>query len=35
VLWHAGLHAPITYLLNGVQYIVVGADASLYAFRLQ
>jgi alcohol dehydrogenase (cytochrome c) len=40
ILWHSGLHAPmnnapITYLLDGVQYVVVGADDSLYAFRLQ
>lgn len=38
-LWHAGLHAsmsngPITFELDGAQYIVVGAGDSLYAFRL-
>ena len=38
-LWHAGLHAPITngpmtYELEGVQYLVVGAGDSLYAFAL-
>jgi alcohol dehydrogenase (cytochrome c) len=37
LLWHAGLHAPITngpitYELDGVQYLVVGAGDSLYAF---
>jgi alcohol dehydrogenase (cytochrome c) len=36
-LWHAGLHTPtsngpITYELDGVQYVVVGAGDSLYAF---
>ena len=36
-LWHAGLHTsitngPITYALDGTQYIVVGAGDSLYAF---
>jgi alcohol dehydrogenase (cytochrome c) len=36
-LWHAGLHAsisngPITYALDGAQYVVVGAGDSLYAF---
>jgi alcohol dehydrogenase (cytochrome c) len=39
-LWHAGLGAntsngPQTYLLDGRQYIVVGAGDSLYAFALQ
>jgi alcohol dehydrogenase (cytochrome c) len=38
-LWHAGLHAsitngPITYELDGQQYVVVGAGDSLYAFRM-
>jgi alcohol dehydrogenase (cytochrome c) len=38
-LWHAGLHAsitngPITYELDGLQYVVVGAGDSLYAFVL-
>jgi alcohol dehydrogenase (cytochrome c) len=37
ILWHAGLHAsmsntPITYELDGVQYLVVAAGDSLYAF---
>lgn len=37
ILWHAGLHAPmsngpITYALDGIQYLVVGAGDSLYAF---
>ena len=36
-LWHAGLHAsmtngPITYELDAVQYIVVAANDTLYAF---
>jgi alcohol dehydrogenase (cytochrome c) len=39
-LWHAGLgtntsNGPQTYLLDGRQYIVVGAGDSLYAFTLQ
>ncbi len=39
-LWHAGLHAsitngPITYELDGTQYVVVGAGDSLYAFALR
>jgi len=39
-LWHAGLGAatsngPETFLLDGRQYIVVGAGDSLYAFVLQ
>jgi acido-empty-quinoprotein group A len=38
-LWHAGLHTsmtngPMTYELDGVQYIVIGAADSLYAFAL-
>jgi len=38
-LWHAGLHTamtngPITYELDGVQYLVVGAGDSLYAFAM-
>jgi len=37
LLWHAGLHTPmtngpITYELDGVQYVVAGAGDSLYAF---
>jgi alcohol dehydrogenase (cytochrome c) len=40
VLWHSGLHAPVdnapsTYLLDGKQYMLVGAGDSLYAFALQ
>jgi alcohol dehydrogenase (cytochrome c) len=36
-LWHAGLHAPmsngpITYELDGVQYLLAAAGDSLYAF---
>ena len=39
-LWHAGLGAntsngPQTYLLDGRQYVVVGAGDSLFAFTLQ
>jgi alcohol dehydrogenase (cytochrome c) len=39
-LWHAGLHTsvtngPITYELDGVQYVVVGAGDSLYAFAVE
>jgi alcohol dehydrogenase (cytochrome c) len=38
-LWHAGLHTsmtngPITYELDGLQYIVIGAGDSLYAFAM-
>ena len=37
LLWHAGLHTPmtngpITYELDGTQYLVVGAGDSLYTF---
>ena len=39
ILWHAGLSAnvsngPETYMLDGRQYLVVGAGDSLYAFTL-
>jgi alcohol dehydrogenase (cytochrome c) len=39
ILWHAGLHAPvgnapITFELDGRQYLVVGAADMLYAFTL-
>lgn len=39
ILWHAGLgsnisNAPETYLLDGKQYLVVGAGDSLFAFAL-
>jgi alcohol dehydrogenase (cytochrome c) len=39
-LWHAGLHTsitngPMTYELDGVQFVVVGAGDSLYAFALR
>jgi acido-empty-quinoprotein group A len=39
ILWHAGLGAsvtngPETFLLDGKQYLVVGAGDSLYAFTL-
>ena len=38
-LWHAGLHAnpangPSTFMLDGRQFVVVGAGDSLYAFTL-
>ena len=38
-LWHAGLHAsmtngPITYQLDGVQYLVVAASDTLYGFAM-
>ena len=38
-VWHAGLaanpsNAPITYMLDGRQFVVVGAGDSLYAFTL-
>jgi alcohol dehydrogenase (cytochrome c) len=40
ILWHAGLTAnlsngPETYLLDGQQYLVVGAGDSLYAFTVE
>jgi alcohol dehydrogenase (cytochrome c) len=39
ILWHAGLHAavsngPITYELDGRQYVVFGAGDMLYSFTL-
>ena len=39
-LWHAGLHAnmtngPITYELDGAQYLVVAAGDTLYAFAIR
>jgi alcohol dehydrogenase (cytochrome c) len=39
-LWHAGMHSgmtngPITYSLDGTQYLVVAAGDSLYAFALK
>jgi alcohol dehydrogenase (cytochrome c) len=39
-LWHAGLGAntsngPETFLLDGRQFVVVGAADALYAFALQ
>jgi alcohol dehydrogenase (cytochrome c) len=39
-LWHAALHAsvsngPITYELDGVQYVVVGAGDTLYGFAMR
>lgn len=39
-LWHSRLHTsitngPITYALDGMQYVVVGAGDSLYAFALR
>ena len=40
ILWHSGLHqamsnTPITYMLDGTQYVVVAAGDSIYAFSLQ
>ena len=39
ILWHAGVGAdvgngPMTYELDGRQYLVVGAGENLFAFRL-
>jgi alcohol dehydrogenase (cytochrome c) len=39
-LWHSQLisgpsNAPITYMLDGHQYVLVGGGEYLYAFRLQ
>ena len=39
-LWHAGLHAsisngPITYELDGTQYVTVGAGDTVYTFALR
>jgi alcohol dehydrogenase (cytochrome c) len=39
-IWHERLHAsitngPITYRLDGLQYVVVGAGDRLYAFTLR
>jgi alcohol dehydrogenase (cytochrome c) len=39
ILWHAGLTAspsagPITYMLDGKQYVLVAAGDTLFAFRL-
>ena len=39
ILWHVGVgapvtNAPITYELDGRQYLVVGANDMLYAFTL-
>lgn len=38
-LWHAGLHTsmtngPITYELDGIQYVVIAANDTLYAFAM-
>lgn len=40
ILWHAGLadnvsNGPETYMLDGQQYVIVGAGDSLYAFTLE
>jgi len=40
ILWHSGLTAqmsntPITYMLDGVQYLVVAAGDTVFAFSLQ
>jgi len=39
-LWHAGLianpsNSPITYMLDGHQYVLVAGGEHLYAFRMQ
>ena len=39
ILWHCGLGAnisngPVTYMLDGKQYVLVAAGASMYAFAL-
>lgn len=38
-LWHAGVgntsNAPITYMMDGYQYVLVGVGDSLYSFFLQ
>jgi alcohol dehydrogenase (cytochrome c) len=39
-LWHAGLNVnhsngPSTWMLDGKQYVIVGAGDTLYAFVLQ
>jgi len=39
-LWHSSLHAsisngPITYELDGAQYVTVGAGDSVYTFALR
>ena len=37
-LWHAGIgrvgNAPITYELDGRQYVLIGGGSALYAFAL-
>jgi hypothetical protein len=37
-LWHTGIgtmaNPPITYLLDGNQYILLGGDGGLFAFKL-
>ena len=37
-LWHSGIgrvgNSPITYLLDGRQYVLVGGGASLFAWAL-
>ena len=40
ILWHTGLaddlsNGPETYLLDGQQYLVVGAGDQLYAFTVE
>jgi alcohol dehydrogenase (cytochrome c) len=39
ILWHAGLTAnpsaaPVTYLLDGKQYLLIAAGDSLYSFTV-
>jgi alcohol dehydrogenase (cytochrome c) len=40
ILWHSGLvqqmsNTPITYMLDGTQYLLVAAGDTLYAFSIQ
>jgi len=40
ILWHSGLlqqmsNTPITYMLDGTQYVLVAAGDTLYAFSIQ
>ena len=40
ILWHSGLiqqmsNTPITYMLDGTQYVLVAAGDMLYAFSIQ
>jgi alcohol dehydrogenase (cytochrome c) len=40
IVWHSGLlqqmsNTPITYMLDGIQYVLVAAGDMLYAFSIQ